>query len=110
MLAELKPGHLIFELVKIKGSLAFVAPHDTAKNLVTAFGAKIARLFVFNPFFSAEFPPVGNASENNLLSDRHGKVVDMFTWEVVTLMAPRISFFYCAVPDIALLAVHKALI
>jgi hypothetical protein len=80
------------------------------KNSIATFGTYIAGLFVSNPFFSTEFSSIRDSPENNLLANGHGEIVNVVTGKFIALMAPGVSFLFCAVPDLTLATMHKLLI
>jgi hypothetical protein len=87
-----------------------MALHRAPKDLIAALRTNIARLFVSNPFFRAELASVRYGPKDNLLAYRHGEVVDAATREFIAFMAPRVSFLFCAVPDLTLATMHESLI
>ena len=54
---------------------------------MTAPGTNVPGLFVLNPLFGPPFSPMGYGSHNNLLADRHWKVLDVPAREIITFMA-----------------------
>ncbi len=96
--------------VQVQRQLTLVASGSSSENLVPAFRAKIAFLFLLNPFFSAVGPPERDRSQDHLFTHSHGKIPDMFAGKFFTLMAAFNSSGFGAIPDLAVLAMHKSLI
>jgi hypothetical protein len=67
----------------------------------------VAGLFIPNPFFGTNLAPVGHRTQNDLLADRHGKVIDMPAGEIIALVTSIQTPGLDAGADFALLAVHE---
>ena len=50
------------ELIQIQLRLTLITPYSTPEKLIAAFRTNIAGLFVLNPFFRTDFPPMWNRS------------------------------------------------
>jgi hypothetical protein len=84
-----------------------VAFNRSPENFMAAIRADVAGFFILNPFFSAHLAPMGNRPQDYFFADRHGKIFDMPARKFIALMAAGVSFLFSAVPDPALLAMHK---
>ena len=98
------------KLVQIQFRLTPIAFYRAPKNLIPAFRTNIAGFFVLNPFFRAHFPPIRNSPQNNLFAHGHGKIFNVSTRKLGTLMAPGVPFLLGAGPDLTLTAVLQQVI
>jgi hypothetical protein len=96
--------------IQIQLRFALVASYDAPENFIAAFRANITGLFVLDPFFSADFPPIRHSPQDDLFADRHRKVLDILTRKFLALMTTRVLSFPGAVADFALAAMHEAFI
>jgi len=97
-------------LVQIQLRFAFITSHHATKNSIAAIGTYVAGLFVPNPFFSTELSSIWDSPKNNLLADGHREIVNVLTRKFIALMAPGVSFLFCAFPDVTLATMHKLFI
>jgi hypothetical protein len=70
-------------------------------------GAIVPGFFSFNPCCCAELPPVGDGPQYDFLADGHGKIFNIRTGKFVAFVASGIAFVCCALPDVALPAMHE---
>jgi hypothetical protein len=97
-------------LVQIQFRLTPITDDNAPENTVAAFRTDIAGFFICNPFFSADFPPIGNGPQDYFFADCHGKIVDMPTRKFIALMTSGVTSLFCAGPDVTLFAMHKQII
>ncbi len=94
-------------LIKIHFCFAAIAFDHPAKQSVAALRADVTGLFIFDPFFSPDFPPVGNRPQDHLFAHAHGKILDMAAGKLVAFVTSGIPLGLGAIPDGALPAMHK---
>jgi len=94
-------------LVEVDGFFAVTATLGSTENRYAAMRAIIAFLFLLYPPFCTEFPPSGNGSQYDLLTDRNREIVDELAGEIVTLVAPLYFFILATRFDRAGLAISK---
>lgn len=94
-------------LVEVDRLLAAAATLGSTEGRSAAMRAIIALLFLLYPPFSADFPPSGDASQDDLLADGNGEIIDESAGELVTLVASFYIFVKAARLDRADPAVSK---
>jgi hypothetical protein len=77
---------------------------------VTAFRAVIPVFFILHPLLGTDVTPQGDTPQYDLFPHSHGEFIDEPAGKLVTLMASGNAFCHAAVPDIALLTVHKPVV
>jgi len=87
-----------------------IAFQGAPKNLIAAFCAYIASLFVPNPFFSSEFSSIRDRAQNDFLANGHGKVVNVLARKIIALVTTCVTFYFGACPDLTLLTMHEKII
>jgi hypothetical protein len=81
----------------------------SSEKFMAAFRTNIPCLFVLHPFFSSHLSPIGDCPNDNLFSDRHRKIFNVLTREVLTLVTTFIFSFSVAGFNRADTAVKKYL-
>jgi len=97
-------------LVQIQLGLAPIAFYRPPEDLLPALRTNIAGLLIPDPLFSAELPPIGDGTQDDLFADGHGKLLNISAGKFIALMAPDITFLQCTGPDLASPAVQKQVI
>jgi hypothetical protein len=89
---------------------ALITFHRAAKDSVSALRTYISGLFISNPFFGTEFSSIRNSTQNDLLANGHGKIINVIAGKFIALMTPAIPFLHRAFSDLTLAAMHESFI
>lgn len=86
------PLQALSVLVQIKLRFTLVAFDHAPENLISAFRAVVARLFILDPLFSPDLTAIGNTPQNHTLAHIHREIINMRAGEVRTFMTAAIAF------------------
>jgi hypothetical protein len=98
------------QLIQIHLVLALIATSYASEKLVSALRTDVTRLFILNPPFRTELPPIGNSPQNHFPTHSHGELINELAGKILAFVAPCVTLLTGAISDFTSPAIQELII